>query len=214
MDKCILTNGDIEKLFEWRDRNMVLVRRNSVPVKAIELIMPEAKLTIKYVRENGKIKIYLNADNKERFKYTLDTSIGGGQYTIESAPDHEFFGTRDFVLDIAGCYFALMALMTYGDDVEYTTEELDIIDEIQKADRQEKRNEKPRNQKKKAESITYLFNREPSGRLIVKAKGKHASPHGVFNVRGHFRHYKDGRVIWIAEYKKGTGKRKNKIYKL
>ena len=198
MDKCILTNGDIEKLFEWRNRNMVLVRRNSVPVKAIELIMPEAKLTIKYVRENGKIKIYLNADNKQRFKYTLDTSIGGGQYTIESAPDHEFFGTRDFVLDIAGCYFALM---TYGDDVEYTTEELDIIDEMQKADRAEKQNGKDKSKRKKQESITYLFNREPSGKLVVKQKGKHASPHGIFNVRGHFRHYKDGRV-------------KNKIYKL
>lgn len=31
----------------------------------------------------------------------------------------------------------------------------------------------------------------------------HKSPKGVFNVRGHFRRYKDGKVIWIDEYMKG-----------
>lgn len=30
------------------------------------------------------------------------------------------------------------------------------------------------------------------------------SPEGIFSVRGHFRRYKDGKVIWIDEYLKGV----------
>lgn len=32
------------------------------------------------------------------------------------------------------------------------------------------------------------------------------SPEGVYSVRGHFRYYKSGKVIWIDEYMKGTEK--------
>lgn len=34
----------------------------------------------------------------------------------------------------------------------------------------------------------------------------HKSPEGIFSVRGHFRKYKSGKVIWIDEYLKGTDK--------
>lgn len=34
----------------------------------------------------------------------------------------------------------------------------------------------------------------------------HRSPEGVFSVRGHFRHYKSGKVVWIDEYIKGVDK--------
>lgn len=34
----------------------------------------------------------------------------------------------------------------------------------------------------------------------------HRSPEGVFEVRGHFRHYKDGKLVWIDSYLKGTDK--------
>ncbi|MGN1118283.1 MAG: hypothetical protein ACI4RU_06695 [Acutalibacteraceae bacterium] len=33
--------------------------------------------------------------------------------------------------------------------------------------------------------------------------GLHRSPEGIFSVRGHFRKYKSGKVIWIDEYLKG-----------
>lgn len=36
------------------------------------------------------------------------------------------------------------------------------------------------------------------------AAGSHRSPEGVFPVRGHFRRYKDGKVVWIESYFKGT----------
>lgn len=34
----------------------------------------------------------------------------------------------------------------------------------------------------------------------------HKSPEGVFSVRGHFRKYANGKIIWIDEYLKGKNK--------
>lgn len=33
-----------------------------------------------------------------------------------------------------------------------------------------------------------------------------------FDVMGHYRHYKNGSVIWINQYRKGTGKKESNIY--
>lgn len=34
--------------------------------------------------------------------------------------------------------------------------------------------------------------------------GSHRGPEGVFSVRGHFRRYQNGKIIWIDEFLKGT----------
>ena len=60
---------------------------------------------------------------------------------------------------------------------------------------------------------TYIL-RQDNGVLVAAPKGSHASPKGTFTVRGHYRHYASGKVVWIAEYKKGTGKKKAKTYKI
>lgn len=42
-------------------------------------------------------------------------------------------------------------------------------------------------------------------KLYAASTGKHRSPNGVFEVRGHFRHYKKtNKVIWIDSFMKGT----------
>lgn len=56
--------------------------------------------------------------------------------------------------------------------------------------------------------------RSINGALSAVPRGSHASPRGIFTVRGHYRHYKSGKVVWVAEYKKGTGKQKGKTYKI
>ena len=48
----------------------------------------------------------------------------------------------------------------------------------------------------------------------VVPRGHHASPACSFTVRGHFRHYKSGKTVWIAEYRKGTGRSRDKTYKI
>lgn len=40
--------------------------------------------------------------------------------------------------------------------------------------------------------------------LYAASVGHHRSPEGVFQVRGHFRRYKTGKVIWIDGFMKGV----------
>lgn len=44
------------------------------------------------------------------------------------------------------------------------------------------------------------------GKTYAVATTTHRSPQGIFSVRGHFRRYKNGHVIWIDEYLKGIDK--------
>lgn len=60
---------------------------------------------------------------------------------------------------------------------------------------------------------TYILH-SSGKRLSVAPKGHHASPSCSFTVRGHFRHYRSGKTVWIAEYRKGTGKEQSKTYKI
>lgn len=48
--------------------------------------------------------------------------------------------------------------------------------------------------------------RQYKGEIFAIPVGSHRSPEGVFGVRGHFRRYKNGKVIWVDEYLKGTEK--------
>ena len=200
MDKCILSNADVKALFEWRDRNVDLVRRAACPIKGIEIVLPDVPARIKYVRDDTIVNIHCVLGEKESWR----------GWMVRKSPNKGIGANRELMIDYVGLYYALMALIAYGDDVEYTDQELDVIDRMTAVPR-EGSTKKPR---AKRDNIIYLFNKEKSGRIGIKRKGERNSPRGQFNVRGHFRHLNNGKVIWIAEYKKGTGKKKSKIYKL
>lgn len=50
--------------------------------------------------------------------------------------------------------------------------------------------------------------RELDGEVYAAEARGHKSPEGIFSVRGHFRRYQSGKVIWIDEYLKGIEKEK------
>lgn len=52
---------------------------------------------------------------------------------------------------------------------------------------------------------TIVF-RPFQNQLYAASVGRHRSPEGVFQVRGHFRRYKTGKVIWIDGFMKGVDK--------
>lgn len=56
----------------------------------------------------------------------------------------------------------------------------------------------------------HYFIREYNGEMYAVNSHNHRSPEGVFGVRGHFRKYENGKIIWIDEYLKGIDK-ENKI---
>ena len=105
-------------------------------------------------------------------------------------------------------YCSLMALMTFGnmgacrENPETTPKEI-------KPHKAQKSTAKS----KKKPNTTYILRKTPNG-LQAISQGSHASPSFEFTVRGHYRHYKSGKVIWVSEHTKGNGKKKEKTYKM
>jgi hypothetical protein len=202
MDRIILKGKDVETLLEWRDSNADLVRRNPAPFKGIILEFPETKINIKAYNDAGKIAFYLQINGHKAGKIT-GRQLPGGLLQVKKNTTKL---KSDDVQSIITVYASLMAFIVYNEPEPAAA-----------AARQERRQERPKKQKSGAQrvkkSVTYLFNHSSSGPQIQQ-RGQHASPAGVFTVRGHYRHYKNGRAVWIKPYKKGTGSKENKTYKL
>lgn len=202
MDKIILSNKDVETLLIWRDNNKNLVRRNAAPFKSIVLVFPDAKINIKTINNAGEITFYININGRPAGKITAARLPFGFLKVIKNTTKL----TPDDIQSIITVFSSLMALIVYYEPGPAATAE----NIIKQPGKKTASKTKPRKNKN---NITYVLKSNKNG-LCVLPHGKHASPAGVFGVRGHFRQYKDGRRVWINPYKKGTGKNKNKTYKL
>ena len=200
MDKILLSSKDIETLLLWRDQNKELIRRNAAPFKGIILEFPETNITIKAYNDAGKIAFYLQVSGQKAGKIT-GRQLPGGLLQVKKNTTKL---SSDDVQSIITVYASLMALIVY-----HKPEAAAAAKEA----RQERPKKAKNGQERRKNSITYLLKHSSSGPRIQQ-RGQHSSPAGVFTVRGHYRHYKDGRSVWIKPYKKGTGDQKNKIYKL
>lgn len=204
MDKVELTREDITALLDWRDAHKDLVRSLPAPLKAVEICFKHNDFRIKGIRENSSLRLNLSSGFN---------SLGKMEFTI--SPRNELIHksgkmavTQDSFQSVLTVYCTLMALMTYG--------RLKPAEEP-RSPREPKPSKKvaqKRPHKPPSKRVTYIL-RQDNGALIAAPKGSHASPRGEFTVRGHYRHYASGKVVWIAEYRKGTGKKKkSKTYKM
>lgn len=202
MDKIILSNKDVETLLNWRDNNKELVRQNAAPFKSIILFFPDTKINIKTINNGGEITFYININGTRAGKITAARMPFGFLKCIKNTTNL----APDDIQSIITVFSSLMALIVY-----YEPEPAAPVENVIKQPGKKATN-KTKKQKNK-NNITYVLKSNKNG-LHVLPYGKHASPAGVFGVRGHFRQYKNGRRVWINPYKKGTGKQKNKTYKL
>ena len=203
MDKVELSREDITALLDWRDAHKDLVRSLPAPLRAIEICFKHNNLRIIGVREDNTLQL--------RLSNGFD-SLGKAKFIIspENVLIHESGQmriTQESFQSVLTVYCSMMALMTYGRLKSVEAPE-------QQKHKSTKTASKKRTRKQSRKRITYILRRD-NGALVAAPKGSHASPHGEFTVRGHYRHYANGKVVWIAEYQKGTGKKKkSKIYKM
>lgn len=190
MDRVILTKEDVKMLFDWNDGHKVLVRLLPAPLKAVEIAFRHNDIRIKGIREERWLKLYVYNGNqkigKAEFEISADKMLHHRKGQINM--------TRDSFESVLTCYCSLMAYMVY--------EKSEVVESNQTTVHQAKGVHKGH--------TTYILKK----RYISSNGGHHASPKGIFTVRGHYRQYKNGRRIWIEEYKKGTGDRKSKTYKM
>lgn len=203
MDKIVVTAADIEKLLAWRDEHNDLVRSMPVPLREVEIQIVESGISIKCFRSGKKLKLYIDSPAR-KLGHVVFAPLGNGLWKkkVSTLPaDCNPTETEQGALTVYG---SLMALMTYGTGsirggVATTTS---------KAPAGRKSPTKPH-----TASTTYIIH-SVGKQLTVVPRGHHASPACSFAVRGHFRHYKSGKTVWIAEYRKGTGRSRGKTYKI
>ena len=203
MNKVILTEDDLNFLLRWRDEHKDLVRQSTVPMKAIKIVCVDSGYTITCVREGATLRFAVNERGAGIGSLTFEMMSNGMCRLVKNRTklSNE---DRQAVLTV---YCSLMALFVYG---KSTTAR--VVEQIEKSERPSTKPQK-RSKKRKRNGATYILGRsvnEPQ----MKVKGSHSSPSCSFIVRGHYRHYKSGKVIWIAEYSKGTGKKKSTTYRV
>lgn len=210
MDKVIFKIKDVDALLEWRDNHPDLVRSLPMPLKALEFIFPESSWSFKAIREKEFITFHPALHGKPVGKMKLRVCPGGKLAMVK----------RDNILNgedvetIITVYCSTMALMVYGNGsrVVETTPSLTVSQKPTEARESVSGNKKGKDTRN---GVTYILRATRDGVAAIP-QGSHASPSREFSVRGHFRHYKSGKVVWVDEYRKGTDqkKKKSKRYQL
>lgn len=200
MDKVELTIADVDRLIEWRDQHPDEVRSHPAPLKAVEIRIKENGWRIKGIREGDNLRLHLSQGNQQFGNCTFVRRDDGMWASVKN----RMRVSEDDLRSVLTVYCSLMALMAYG-----RAEERGPGARRETAAHTATKGRKP----KKKPRTTYIL-RMDNGALRAAPRGSHASPGGIFSVRGHFRHYKSGKVIWISEYRKGEGKKKKKTYKM
>lgn len=201
MDKVELSVKDIEALLNWRDQHQDEARSHPAPLKAVEIVMPHNGYRIKGIRDGDQLRLHLSQ---------FDEQLGNCRFVrredgMWASTRNRMQVGRDDLQAVLTVYCSIMALMAYG------RREVEPQDTIPEHGPKSSPSKRPT--KRKSKRTTYILH-SISGALSAVPRGSHASPSGIFTVRGHYRHYKSGKVVWVAEYKKGTGKQKGKTYKI
>ena len=196
--------SDVQKLLAWRDEHKDLVRSMPCPLREVEIRIVDNGLTVKCFRTEKKLKLYVER-NANRLGHVTFTPIGDGLWNKKASTLVADCSPRETEQGALTLYDSLMALMTYG------PRKAPVESKKAKSNSPSHRGNTQKSSSK--EGICYIIHSERGG-ISVAPKGSHASPSCTFSVRGHYRHYKSGKTIWISEYEKGTGRNREKTYRI
>lgn len=175
-----------------------------VPLREVKIQIVESGISIKCFRSDKKLKFYLDGPTR-KLGHVVFAPLGNGLWKKKASTLPADCNPAETEQGALTVYGSLMALMAYGaSEAPAATE----VEHEPKAHTGHKRSTRWN-----PVGTTYILH-SSGKRLSVAPKGHHASPSCSFTVRGHFRHYRSGKTVWIAEYRKGTGKEQSKTYKI
>lgn len=206
MVKIPLTVKQVNALLKWRDEHKELVRALVVPFPCCEIISENGvKIRVQHDGELQSVYSFLVSDTikheiKGRFSYL---SMTGAVH--HGAPQLSHDDTQTAIT----VWATVMAYI-----VNFEPEIVEKEPEETESKEIEMRNASQRKQKRPQNSVLYL------NPIKYIADGKNAThrkytpPSCAFSVRGHYRHMKSGKVVYVHPYEKNTGKEKDKRNKI
>ena len=137
------------------------------------------------VKTDGQSKFKVRIEKPEEYEHDFRLEYS----PIDPGRTKDYIGTKEDIEQtvsfIATSVLNINAFLTYGNAYEERPVVL-----IGKNEGQKK----------------VIVFRAFEGKNYAVSTSAHRSPEGIFSVRGHFRRYKNGHVIWIDEYLKGIKK--------
>lgn len=208
MNKVILSSDDLVFLLRWRDEHKDLVRRLECPMRAVVITCPDTKMSIKAVRKGNLLETLIKRNEDRVGKVVFEISDRGLVKVKRADKDIR----TDDIQSVLTVYASLMALFVYGNEKAVSAPVESAVSKTIRSPSGVKGDPKVRKNVVRREHTVYILKGTGEPRLV--SQNSHSSPQGEFSVRGHYRHYRNGRVVWISEYVKGKGKAKAKTYKL
>lgn len=206
MVKIPLTSKQIVSLFEWRDKNKDIVRRAIIPFPNCEITNGMGiKIRVKQKDLNSSVYLFTVSDT------VSNAVMGRFEYLTYTGLVHHGFPVleKEGVQDCISIWGTVMAYILNFEpkfipyDEERTKEKTSTDSKATK-----------RKQKQPKNSVLYL---NPI-KYITEAKSttqrKYTAPSVSFSVRGHYRHTRSGKVVYVQPYEKYTGKEKDKRNKI
>lgn len=207
-DVIVIEPDKVLKLFEWRDNNKDIVR-------AFKPILTDV------VIEVGGLCVHVEEVAKaETFRYSVydaeklllievwnRTKMSG--YTVFEDLPKQFKenpeALKDYRMSVVSLYASLMTYMEHNREV---VTERTVTKQVVK--------KKGKNGKNKKKSVSYLKRTVYDLPNIIQTsnqKREYNKPDYQYTVRGHWRHYKSGKQIWVPSYDKNKDKPKREAGK-
>lgn len=217
MDKIYISQDGENKLFRWRDEHKNLVRNYKASTKKVKYILlyemnnpiiitvidsGEARVDFTITRQSKR----LDSFRYDRYKMTVNEKW----YALKepkTVKEAKSAGRQEAI----SIHASTQALLNYRQRIEVNKKQ-DFRETVAKM--VERIEDKERKQKKdniiRISDIIYA-----PVEASTRGFRSYTKPTREISVRGHYRHYRSGKTIWIDGYKKNTGKdKKSKKYNL
>ena len=192
MNTIYIEKSAYSYLREWADKDRLKCSLAEPFFQKCEIRKKDNPEYALYVESNGLERKFSLKINKKLFAKGefFPTPEGANDFQIhykiaeETEMSQEQLNVMIFLIT---SYVHTNAFLWYGNFLDRDKREFSAVGKNQKGNK------------------TIVF-RPFQNQLYAASVGRHRSPEGVFQVRGHFRRYRTGKVIWIDGYLKGVDK--------
>ena len=202
MNKILLSSADIEFILQWRDEHKDAIRLGMIPLKSVQIVCTDTGYILTAINNGQELAITTTQNGKKLGKLVFRLLENGFCALIKNTTNF----SEEEKQSVLTVYSSTMAILVFGSAT------VEGSDKEPKEITKKNTTKTNKSQKKKSSGVTYILRN--SYDIKREAQQHRKSPDHSFSVRGHYRHYKSGKVIWIEEFTKGTGKKKNTIHKL
>lgn len=185
MNKIYIDQEGWEPLEQWQKENAGFVLSADPYFKEVELHYSDSTVVAYAMWQRDHWKINVKSDEGILGTLYIERTKDGNHDFGIQVKEKSNLHDPAFFRRIAGNFLVINAYLTYGNLLQ--DKHVVLLGRNEGNDK-------------------VIVFRAFEGRTYAVSTSTHRSPEGIFSVRGHFRRYKDGKVIWIDEYLKGVEK--------